>query len=91
LPFWPLGLASFSDEYVSLGLKCGKKQYVAVWRTKEEGEDSVVLKLDLADSVCIRCGYPGNMPVKYQRLDDGLEVFLEAKTARIFEIEENDL
>ena len=91
LPFWPLGLASFSDEYVSLGLKCGKKQYVALWRTKEEGMDSVVLKLDLADSAVIRCGYPGSIPVKYRRLDDELEVFLEAKTARIFEIEENDL
>ena len=86
LPFWPIGLADFSDEYISVGLKCGKKQYVAVWRTKKEKANSIVLKMAIKDTSAVQCGYPKDIPVKYRCSDMGLEVFLEPKTARIFEI-----
>jgi len=86
LPFWPIGLADFSDEYISVGLKCGKKQYVAVWRTKKEKADSIVLKMAIKDTSAVQCGYPKDIPVKYRCSDTGLEVFLEPKTARILEI-----
>lgn len=32
LPFWPLGISSFDDEWVSFGLKTNKKIYLAVFR-----------------------------------------------------------
>ena len=39
VPFWPLGLSSFSDEWVSLGLHCpGGKDLIAVWRCDTEKE-----------------------------------------------------
>lgn len=45
LPFWPLGLAKDGDDWMCLGLKSGKKRYLAVWRIKE-GD---VCRLPLAD------------------------------------------
>ena len=45
LPFWPLGLAKDGDDWMCLGLKTGKKRYLAVWRIKE-GD---VCRLPLAD------------------------------------------
>jgi len=86
LPFWPIGLAGFMDEYVSVGLNCGKKRHVALWRTKGKGKHAVTLKMDLEDVSFIQCGYPKNRPVEFQRIDEGIEVSLEPKTARIFEI-----
>ena len=44
LPFWPLGLSSFTDEWSALGLKCGEKRYVAVWRRKGQ-KDTVDLPI----------------------------------------------
>ena len=39
VPFWPLGLSSFSDEWVSLGLHCPSgKDLIAVWRCDTEKE-----------------------------------------------------
>ncbi len=40
LPFWPIGLASFSDEYYCTGVDCGKKIYIAVWRTEGAAESA---------------------------------------------------
>ncbi len=38
VPFWPLGLASYSDEWVSLGLHCKDRDLIAVWRCDTEKE-----------------------------------------------------
>lgn len=32
LPIWPLGLAKDGDDWMSMGLKCEDKLYLAVWR-----------------------------------------------------------
>lgn len=32
LPFWPLGLSAFDDEWVALGLRTEEKIYLSVWR-----------------------------------------------------------
>ena len=60
VPFWPLGLSSYGDSWVSLGLKAGNKNYIAVWRSdsgndtcrcawhKESGELAVELPVNIS-------------------------------------------
>ncbi|RAV16406.1 glycoside hydrolase family 36 protein [Paenibacillus contaminans] len=59
LPFWPLGLPSYGDSWLSLGLRCEDKAYLAVWRL-ESDEDTVELPLPEFKhrTTAIRCGYP---------------------------------
>ena len=45
LPFWPLGLASYQDEWIAFGLKRNDRAYLAVWkRVAEENTYNAVLK-----------------------------------------------
>ncbi|MCD7740933.1 MAG: alpha-galactosidase [Ruminococcus sp.] len=59
LPFWSLGTSSFSDEWVSLGLKNEGKAYIAVWRRESKG-DCVSLPIELlkGKNVRVECIYP---------------------------------
>lgn len=58
VPFWPLGLSQFEDEWVSLGLLCEKKIYLAVWR-REGSSSTCTLPVDYAgEDVRVRCIYP---------------------------------
>lgn len=44
LPFWPLGLSKYKDTWVSLGMDCGKDQYIALWR-RGAAEDTCQLPI----------------------------------------------
>ncbi len=59
LPFWSLGTSSFSDEWVSLGLKNEGKAYIAVWRRESKG-DCVSLPIEFlkGKNVRVECIYP---------------------------------
>ena len=59
VPFWSLGLSSFSDSWVSLGLRSGKKNYLAVWR-RESAEDTVELPIKhlFGKAARVSCIYP---------------------------------
>ncbi|MDO8685639.1 MAG: alpha-galactosidase [Clostridiales bacterium] len=90
LPFWPLGLPSFSDGWTCLGLKCGDKSYLAIWR------------LDSCDAVCrlhlnfmkgcrltVTCSYPSYKGCEYEwDEEEGIMVvaFPQKNCARFFEI-----
>jgi len=86
LPFWPTGIADYSSEYVSIGLACKEKCYVAVWRTRNGEEEYITLKTneEMGEHVC--CGYPEKKGVRYHVTENGIRVYLEPKTARILEI-----
>ncbi len=58
LPFWSLGLSKFSDNWVSLGLKCEGKSYLAVWR--REGKDTCILPIEhlKGKNTEVECIYP---------------------------------
>lgn len=47
-PFWPLGLSSYADEWVSLGMRGEKKCYLAVWRREGTQESRVLPVAGLA-------------------------------------------
>jgi alpha-galactosidase len=38
LPFWPMGLPRFSDDWAAFGLDCGSVSYLAIWRLGGKGK-----------------------------------------------------
>lgn len=88
IPFWPTGLASFSDEYLSYGMQCQDRCYLAVWRTQGEGEKEFCIPLHKKGCQIkdVRCMYPVDMKTdhKYESETECLRIKLEPKTARLF-------
>lgn len=62
IPFWPIGLPSFSSEFICLGLKCNNVNYLAIWRMASN-KNSINLPINFlkGKEVSIKCIYP----VKY--------------------------
>ncbi len=44
LPFWPLGLSSFGDSWVCMGLKTDERAYVALWK-RQADSDTICLPI----------------------------------------------
>jgi alpha-galactosidase len=89
LPFWPLGLASMSDDFCCAGVDCGDILYLAVWRRGEEGGNvTIPLRRALGKKVKARYAYPEGMPipVAWESGQGALTVGMEGKTARVIEI-----
>ena len=93
LPFWPLGLSQFADTWVSMGLKAGKKTYLAVWR-RNASESQCVLPLRHlkgCENVKVHCAYPEADPdtrFHWNPAAGTLTVDLPAPIcARVFELE----
>ena len=59
VPFWPLGLSHYSDQWVCLGLKTEHKDYVAVWR-RDSPASTVCLPVPQlkGQEVAVSCLYP---------------------------------
>lgn len=90
LPFWPLGLSSFTDEWSALGLKCSEKRYLAVWRRcgQKETMDLPIPELKGVDVTVDRI-YPSyaQEAFAWNRNLGSLTVQLpEEYTARLFEL-----
>lgn len=90
LPFWPLGLADMTDEYLSLGIDCGSTLFVAVWRT-EGGKNTIELPIRRARGKRskARCAFPQDRAPAFRwNAPEGiLHVTLTENSARVFEIE----
>jgi alpha-galactosidase len=90
LPFWPIGLSSFSDGWVSLGIRTEQKTYVAVWR--RQGEDkNIILPIPhlKGETVSVKCAYPTYEECKYgwNQKPGTLSVRMDHQySARLFEI-----
>jgi alpha-galactosidase len=101
LPFWPIGLATMHSEYIAYGCTTPDKIYLAVWRTCGEGKQVCNIPLDYINKlrnsdiddnnerhILVECTYPKTKKTEflYKSTDQLLQVNLESKTARIFEI-----
>ncbi|MCC8025510.1 MAG: alpha-galactosidase [Clostridium sp.] len=89
-PFWPLGFSSFGDDWVSLGLQKGNKNYVAVWRRGGKPWAEIPIPHLKGKNVKIRCGYPSCEKCTYNWNPVGgtLSVAIhEPVAARLFEAE----
>lgn len=92
LPFWPLGTSRFTDGWISLGLKAGKKSYITVWRRNAKNDTCVLpVKHLKGKNVSVRCAYPekNGTAFRWNEAAGQLSVKLEAPIcARIFELTE---
>ncbi len=91
LPFWPIGLSKFSDNWISLGLKTDKKVYLAVWR-KNSSEDFLKIPIDFlaGKNVDVKCGYPNYKECDFiwNEFNNTLSLKLPNQfSARIFEFD----
>lgn len=96
LPFWPWGLPTQQDEWIAMGLRADRRQFIAVWRARDadgKGDQPAARVVDLPDlrgrKVSVRCAYPLNFPGEHAwDAEEGkLEVTLPAaRTARLYEI-----
>jgi alpha-galactosidase len=90
VPFWSLGTSSFSDEWVSLGLRCENSAYVAVWR-RESANDSVSLPVKFlkGKNAQAECIYPDFNEEKFEWHKEKGELAVKlskAYSARLFKI-----
>lgn len=91
LPFWPLGLASMQSEYLCLGLMCKHAVYLAVWRTRDNGNSQVSIDLPSCCGIPteqVRCLYPSKLSHGFQWDEKKgiLTVDLHPRTARVYKI-----
>lgn len=91
LPFWSLGTSSFSDEWVSLGLRCEKSAYIALWR-RESAEDCVRLPVGFlkGKNVNVSCIYPDFNEERFEWHKENGELAVRLPkpyTARLFKLE----
>ena len=90
LPFWPIGLSSFADGWVSLGIRTEKKSYIAVWRRNGENPTVILPVSHLrGETVAVRCAYPSYVECEYgwNQNPGTLSVRMDRQySARLFEI-----
>lgn len=89
-PFWPLGFSSFGDDWVSLGLRKGDNNYVAVWRRGGKPWIKLPIPHLKGKNVRIRCAYPSYEKCAYNWNSEAgtLSVSINEETAaRLFEVE----
>lgn len=85
LPFWPLGLSSFTDEWVALGMQAEDgKVWLAVWR-REGTQASYALPLAGLKGKVVQ-GYPSTVPHATEWREEVLTVTMPPRSAAIFEI-----
>ncbi|MOA26234.1 hypothetical protein D3C78_1470110 [compost metagenome] len=97
LPFWPLGLPTAQDDWVSLGLRKDDRIYLAVWWVKDSisennsmpNRKTLPLHFLKGKGLDVQCAYPQGFAgdVAWAAASGELEVLLPAaKTARLYEI-----
>lgn len=90
IPVWPLGLPSFDDGWISMGLKCKGGIYLAVWRLDGDNNTCAIPFKGFDDgNMVVRCSFPFSEDVNYSwdGNNHSLKVCFKDKfMARIFEI-----
>ncbi len=89
-PFWPMGFPMVEDGWMCLGLDCGSKLYLAVWRLGNS-IDYCDIPLDIlaGRQASVTCAYPAKQayPYSWNETNHHLSVrFEQPYSARIFEI-----
>lgn len=90
LPVWPLGLPTFYDEWIALGLYSNNKVYLSVWRLNGSNDTCILPIKMLSDlDIKVKCSYPKQSDVgcQWNKQQGTLSVRLPMQnTARIFEL-----
>lgn len=92
LPFWPLGLSAFGDEWVCLGLRNENRCYLAVWRREGCHSSRFIpiqeLKGRQVEAACIYPAYHKEGFAWQQNTGIFSVCFEREKMARLFLLEE---
>ncbi|MDD3335637.1 MAG: alpha-galactosidase [Eubacteriales bacterium] len=83
LPFWPLGLADFFSEWLSVGIRCGTEAWLAVWHTHQTNASCAIPLPGWKNAECV---YPSQYPTTYEMTGEKLTVHLPGKNARLFHL-----
>ena len=84
LPFWPLGLGQFGDEWLCLGIACGEPAYLAVWHTALRAGKCTIPLPGWAQAKPL---YPKAAP-EYATMQDGcLHIALNGVQARLLRLD----
>jgi alpha-galactosidase len=90
IPFWPLGVPAFADQWLSLALHCHRTTYLAVWRLESANPSHVLpIKYLKGKEVQCDCIYPSmhSCQWQWQSKSGALSVSLPRQnSARIFRI-----
>ena len=89
VPFWPLGLPGWHDDWIALGIDCGQHRYLSVWRRGVE--QSCNLPIPELKDIAARpdCLFPSDMPAdaSWDREGGVLRVELpNSPSARLFRL-----
>lgn len=94
LPFWPLGVSHYNDVWACMGLRAGRKTYVAVWRRNSDRSTAELPIRHLTGCAAeVRCIYPakGECDATWNSASGKLTVQLPASiSARLFLVEESE-
>jgi alpha-galactosidase len=92
IPFWPLGLPAFADQWLSLALHCHRTTYLAVWRLESASPSQVLpIKYLKGKEVQADCIYPSTHACQWQWQSQrgALSVSLPREnSARLFRLSE---
>ncbi len=80
VPFYPLGLNSYQDDFICVGYKAKSEKYLAVW--KMNSEDNYVF-IPLQNVVTANVLYPTDSKCKFDITESGLEVTLPDKFSAV--------
>lgn len=90
LPFWPLGLAKDGDDWMSLGLDCNEKSYLAIWHLLGDCNCELPLPKYKGKDLTVKVAFPSDdkkCKFEWNKEDGILKVNLpEEKMARLLEI-----
>ncbi|WNR42898.1 glycoside hydrolase family 36 protein [Paenibacillus roseipurpureus] len=91
LPFWPLGLPAYEDGWISMGLTCGAKTYVAIWRLDSSTETILLpIRAGGMKAPAVRVLYPSHHDAAYSWNEGGASLSVKLPnpfTARLFELD----
>ncbi len=92
LPFWPLGFAKASDDWMALGLRCENRSVLAVWRLKGEDTCEIPLPVYKGKNLQVKIAFPKDdncCKAVWDTEKGTIHVqFSEDKMARILEVKE---
>lgn len=83
LPFWPLGLAQYGDEWLCVGVNCDDIAYLAIWHTQAVTGNVVISLPGWQDAECL---YPLSLPTDFQWEEGKLALRADCICARIFSL-----
>ena len=87
VPFWPIGVSHYTDEWTSLGLRCENRCFIALWRrTGSSPEIKLPVGFLKGREAQARIAYPSFAENKFSFEDGILDISLDENTARLIEI-----